>query len=86
MKWLHSVLGFYLNFIVDNNAVQKIHDEKGFLPIHYAVIRDDVSFLRNLQQMGVNILHKDFYLDSQSLMNLAILNGAFDVVKFLFDR
>jgi hypothetical protein len=71
---------------VDNYAAMKIKDGKGFLPIHYAVIRDDVPFLKSLQSRGVNIFNKDFYFDSQSLMNLAVLNGAFDVVKFLFSR
>lgn len=72
------------NFLVDNGASLKIFDEKGFLPIHYAVIKDHVQLVKNLQARGVNILLKDFYLETQSLLNLAVLNGSLEVVKFLF--
>jgi len=70
--------------ILDSNSLHKIHDEKGFLPIHYAVIRDDTSFLNSLLSKGVNIFHKDFYFNGLSLLSLAVLNGAFNIVKFLF--
>ena len=41
-------------------------------------------FLNNLHSRGINIFNKDFYLDNQTLLTIAILNGWFESVKFLF--
>ena len=59
-----------------------IQDEKGFLPIHYAVIKDNVDIIKNMYYRSINILQKAFYFETQSLLSLAVLNGAFEVVKF----
>ena len=34
------------SFLLDNDASMRINDENGFLPIHYAVIKDYVHFLK----------------------------------------
>lgn len=71
------------NFLMDNEASMMIYDDKGFLPIHYAVIKDNVNILKNMHYRGINIFNKLFYFDSQSLLALAVLNGSFETVKFL---
>ena len=57
ISWIWNNLVLF-NFLIDNGAKLDIMDENGFMAIHYAIIKNNIEFLSNLHNRGINILQK----------------------------
>jgi len=60
------------------------YDQKGFLPIHYAIVKDHEPLIRYfIEVQKIKIFDPLYFCMTHTLLTLAIQNGSYNTVKML---
>ena len=73
-----------VKLLLENGADLFKWDYSYFLPLHYAVVKDNIDVVQLLhtdQVFHVDVLDERFNCNDYRIMSLAILNGAYKCIK-----
>ena len=76
-----------VKLLLDSGAIHDVSDNNGYMPLHYAVVKDHdnvVEFLNDYRDGTQNIYvldEKKYSCNGFKIMSLAILNGSYRCIK-----
>lgn len=77
-----------VDMLIQHGADIMMKDIKQFLPLHYAIVQDNIPVLRYLYEaldLSNSIFDKKFECCGHKLMALAVQNGSYNSIKLLVE-